>query len=234
MTLHLEPGTITALVGATGAGKSTVAMAAARLSRPVRGTVRLDATDIAVVAALGEHVSLVPQASFVFGSTVRDNITLGEPFDDERVWEALRSASIDDVVKDLGGEEADGLDAVLEERGMNLSGGQRQRIAIARALVRNPRVLVLDDATSAVDPRVEQDILRALRRDGDGPTVLIIAYRLASILLADRVIHVDSGRVIDSGTHGELLTRDAGYREIVTAYEADTRRREDEEAGWVG
>jgi ABC-type multidrug transport system fused ATPase/permease subunit len=234
VTLHLEPGTVTALVGTTGSGKSTIAMAAARLSRPARGTVRLDGTDIAVVAALGEHVALVPQASFVFGSTVRDNVTLGEAYDDEAVWEALRSASIDHLVKDLGGDAADGLDAVLEERGMNLSGGQRQRIAIARALVRDPRVLVLDDATSAVDPRVEQDILRALRRDGDGPTVLIIAYRLASILLADRVIHVHDGSVIDAGTHGELLARDAGYRDIVTAYEADTKRRADEEAGWVG
>ncbi len=234
VTLHLEPGTVTALVGPTGSGKSTVAMAAARLSRPVRGTVRLDGTDIATVASLGEHVSLVPQASFVFGSTVRDNITLGEPFDDEQVWEALRSASIDHIIATLGGDETQGLDAVLEERGMNLSGGQRQRIAIARALVRNPRVLVLDDATSAVDPRVEQDILRALRREGDGPTVLIIAYRLASILLADRVIHLDDGSVVDAGSHAELLDRDAGYREIVTAYEVDTKRRADEEAGWVG
>lgn len=234
VTLHLEPGTTTALVGATGSGKSTVAMAAARLSRPVRGSVTLDGVDIATVAALGEHVALVPQASFVFGSTVRDNVTLGEPFTDDEVWEALRTASIHEVVEQLGEGETIGLDAVLEERGMNLSGGQRQRIAIARALVRNPRVLVLDDATSAVDPRIEQQILRALRMAGSGPTVLIIAYRLASILLADRVIHVDSGRVVDAGTHAELLDRDAGYRELVTAYEVDTKRRADEEAGWIG
>jgi ABC-type multidrug transport system fused ATPase/permease subunit len=234
VTLRLEPGTTTALVGATGSGKSTVAMAAARLSRPVRGTVTLDGTDIATVAALGEHVALVPQASFVFGSTVRDNVTLGDAFSDEDVWGALRTAAIHEVVEALGEGEASGLDAVLEEQGMNLSGGQRQRIAIARALVRRPRVLVLDDATSAVDPRIEQRILRALRTAEGGPTVLIIAYRLASILLADRVIHVDSGRVVDAGTHAELLDRDAGYRELVTAYEADTKRREDEEAGWIG
>jgi ABC-type multidrug transport system fused ATPase/permease subunit len=234
VTLRLEPGTVTALVGATGSGKSTVAMAATRLSRPVRGTVRLDGTDIASVAALGEHVALVPQASFVFGSTVRDNVTLGEPFSDAAVWEALRAASVHQVIEALGEGDAIGLDAVLEERGMNLSGGQRQRIAIARALVRRPRVLVLDDATSAVDPRIEQGILGELRRSEGGPTVLIIAYRLASILLADRIIHVDSGRVVDAGTHEELLGRDDGYRELVTAYEVDTQRRADEESGWFG
>lgn len=232
VSLRLEPGTVTALVGATGSGKSTVAMAAARLSRPVRGTVRLDGVDIATVAALSDHVALVPQASFVFGSTVRDNVTLGGPFTDADVWEALRAASVDHVVEGLGAGDARGLDAVLEERGMNLSGGQRQRIAIARALVRSPRILVLDDATSAVDPRMEQEILRALRGPGGGPTVLIIAYRLASILLADRVIHVDSGGVVDAGTHAELLDRDAGYRDLVTAYAVDTKRRADEDSGW--
>ena len=114
---------------------------------------------------------------------------------------------------------------------MNLSGGQRQRIAIARALVREPRVLVLDDATSAVDPGVEQEILAALRADGGGPTVLLIAYRLASIMLADRIIHIDNGRVIDAGTHSELVARDAGYRELVTAYEQDSKRRLEESKG---
>lgn len=227
VSLELEPGTVTALVGATGAGKSTVALAAARLSRAVTGEIRLDDTDIATVEALGQHVALVPQQSFVFAGTVRENVTLGDDYSDEQVWTALRRAAVDHVVEGLhkGGT---GLDALLDERGMNLSGGQRQRVAIARALVREPRVLVLDDATSAVDPAVEQEILASLRADGDGPTVLLIAYRLASILLADRVVHVDGGRVVDAGTHEELMARDAGYRELVTAYEADSRRREAE------
>ncbi len=226
VSLNLEPGTVTALVGATGAGKSTVALAAARLSRAVTGEVHLDNADIGTVANLEEHVALVPQASFVFAGTVRDNVTLGEDFEDETVWTALKRSAVDGVIKGLhkGGE---GLDAMLDERGMNLSGGQRQRVAIARALVREPRVLVLDDATSAVDPGVEQEILAALRADGQGPTVLLIAYRVASIMLADRVVHVDSGRVVDSGTHEELMTRDPGYRALVTAYEMDSLQRAD-------
>jgi len=154
-------------------------------------------------------------------------VTLGDDYSDEAVWLALKRAAIDDVVAGLH-QHGNALDATLEERGMNLSGGQRQRIAIARALVRTPRVLVLDDATSAVDPGVEQEILAALRADGAGPTVLLIAYRLASIMLADRIIHVDDGQVVDAGSHAELLARDAGYKELVTAYEQDTKRRLDE------
>jgi len=232
VSLELHPGTVTALVGATGAGKTTVALAAARLSRAVGGEILIDHTNIQVVEALGTHVALVPQTAFVFAGTVRDNVTLGEDYSDDAVWIALRRAAIDDLVRGLH-HRGDALDATLEERGMNLSGGQRQRIAIARALVREPRVLVLDDATSAVDPGVEQEILAALRADGKGPTVLLIAYRLASIVLADRVIHVDGGTVVDAGTHQELVERDPGYRELVTAYEVDTQRRLDE-AGEVG
>ncbi len=233
VTLELAPGTVTALVGATGAGKTTVALAAARLSRAMSGEVLLDDTNIEVIEALGSHVALVPQTSFVFAGSVRENVTLGEDFDDDEVWTALRRAAVDDVIKGLHHQGA-GLDSMLDERGMNLSGGQRQRVAIARALVRQPRVLVLDDATSAVDPGVEQEILAALRADGSGPTVLLIAYRLASIMLADRIIHVDDGRVIDAGTHAELLHRDPGYKELVTAYEEDSRRRREETAGYVG
>lgn len=234
LSLHLVPGTVTALVGATGSGKSTVALATARLAHPMTGHVTLDGIDLAHVASLGQHVSLVPQASFVFADTVRENVTLGDAHSDDDVWRALRRANVADVVEGLGVDGASGLDALLHEGGMNLSGGQRQRIALARALVRNPRVLVLDDATSAVDPQVEQLILRGLKADAGGPTVLLVAYRLASILLADRVIHVDRGRVIDAGTHAEVLGRDVGYRELVHAYEEDSRRRAEEEARWIG
>ena len=123
-----------------------------------------------------------------------------------------------------------GLDAPLGERGSSLSGGQRQRLALARALVRSPRLLVLDDATSAVDPRVEQQILTGLRAaPGDlrafAPTVVMVAYRMSSVLLADEVVHLDGGRVVDRGTHDELLVRDPGYRDLATAYERESERR---------
>ncbi|PKQ26049.1 MAG: ABC transporter permease [Actinobacteria bacterium HGW-Actinobacteria-4] len=230
VSLELEPGTITALVGPTGAGKSTLALAATRLARPTVGKVTLDGTDLADVEELGKHVALVPQTAFVFAGTVRDNVTLGENYSDDLVWDALKRAQVLDVVEELSQGDLKGLDAVLAERGMNLSGGQRQRVALARALVREPRVLVLDDATSAVDPRVERDILTGLSASGRGPTVLLVAYRLASITLADRVIHIDQGRVVDAGTHAELIARDPGYRSLVFAYEEDSKRQAQEEA----
>ena len=229
--IELEPGRTVALVGSTGSGKSTLAGLLARLRDPVEGSVLIDGIDVRELRAddLAAQVAHVAQHTFVFEDTVRANITLCDAGDpdapaDEAVWEALATAHLDRVVRALDG----GLDAPLGERGANLSGGQRQRLAIARALVRRPRLLVLDDATSAVDPRVEREILTGLRAawgSATGPTVLLVAYRMSSVVLADTVVHIDGGRVVDSGPHADLMRRDPGYRELATAYQREAERR---------
>ena len=225
LSLTVEPGRTVALVGATASGKSTLSTLLFRLMDPDRGRVLLDGTDLRELPAgvLAEHAALVPQATFLFDDTVRGNVTLGLDVDDADVWAALRVAQADGFVAAL----PDGLDTQLGERGTTLSGGQRQRLSLARALVRRPRLLVMDDATSAVDPEVESRILAALNSGlGSGSdaraeraTVVVVAYRKATIGLADEVVFLDGGRVADRGTHEELLGRNPAYADLVNAYE---------------
>jgi ATP-binding cassette, subfamily B, bacterial len=220
LTFRVEPGRTVAVVGATASGKSTLTSLLVRLVDPRAGTVRVDGTDLRDLGAgeLARHVALVPQQAFLFDDTVRGNVTLGADVSDDRVWDALRTAQADGFVAAL----PEGLDSRLGERGTTLSGGQRQRLSLARALVRQPRLLIMDDATSAVDPEVEARILAALRGAGaEGSTVLVVAYRKATIALADEVVYLRDGRVVDQGSHTELLARNPGYAHLVNAYEAE-------------
>jgi ATP-binding cassette subfamily B protein len=217
----VRPGRTVAVVGATASGKSTLTNLLTRLVDPDSGTIRVDGRDVTQLrkGQLSLNVSLVPQTAFMFDDTVRDNVTLGADVSDEEVWAALRTAQADGFVAAL----PDGLDSLLGERGTSLSGGQRQRLSLARALVRKPRLLILDDATSAVDPEVEARILASLRDDVDGSaaSLVVVAYRKATISLADEVVHLDEGRVVGRGTHAELLATSPAYAQLVNAYEVD-------------
>jgi ATP-binding cassette subfamily B protein len=216
VTFDVVPGSTVAVVGPTGSGKSTLAGLLVRLVDPGTGEVLLDGVDLRALreGQVSAQAAFVPQGTFLFDDTVRGNVTLGADVPDEEVWSALRVAAVDDVVRRL----PDGLDTRVGERGATLSGGQRQRIALARAVVRRPRLLVLDDATSAVDPAVEARILDALR-DADPPaTVVVVAYRQATITLADEVVWLEGGRVLARGSHEQLLAEVPGYAALVRAY----------------
>ncbi|MFL6075399.1 MAG: ABC transporter ATP-binding protein, partial [Mycobacteriales bacterium] len=226
---QVRPGRTVAVVGPTGAGKSTLAGLMVRLVDPDSGAVTLDGVDLRELAAgeLPAHIALVPQTTFLFDDTVRGNVTLGADVSDERVWQALRLAQADRFVRAL----PDGLDTKVGERGTTLSGGQRQRLALARALVRRPRLLVLDDATSSVDSRVEAAILRGLREADLASTVVVVAYRQATIALADEIVYLEHGAVVARGSHAELLEAAPGYAELVHAYaEAEEERRRERAA----
>jgi ABC-type multidrug transport system fused ATPase/permease subunit len=224
VAFDVPPGRTVAVVGPTGSGKSTLVTLLVRLIDPQSGAVLLDGADLRELSRGGvsEHAAVVSQATFLFDDTVRGNVTLGADLPDEEVWQALALAQADRFVRAL----PDGLATRIGERGTTLSGGQRQRLALARALVRRPRLLVLDDATSSVDSSIEAAILRGLRSADLAATVVVVAYRRATIALADEVVYVERGRVRGRGTHAELLASTRGYARLVLAYdEAEQERR---------
>ena len=212
--LTIEPGQTVALVGATGSGKSTLARLLPRFYDVRQGAVRIDGHDVrdVTLASLRAAVGVVLDEPFLFSATVRENIAYGRPeatMDEVRA--AARAARADQFIEAL----EHGYDTVVGERGYTLSGGQRQRIAIARTLLVNPPVLVLDDATSAIDVKVESEIHDALRSLLQGRTTLIIAHRLSTIALADRVVLLDGGRVVADGTHQDLLATEPRYAAVL-------------------
>lgn len=215
VTMAVEAGEVVALVGATGAGKSTLCELLPRLLDPDAGTVRLGGVDLrhADPVEVRAAVALVFQETFLFADTVRENVTLGEDVDPADLEAAARVAHADGFV----GRLPEGWETELGERGVTLSGGQRQRLALTRALLRRPRVLVLDDATSAVDPTIEAAILRDLRATL-ACTTLVVAHRLSTIELADRVVYLADGRVVATGRHADLLTAHPAYARLVRAY----------------
>jgi ATP-binding cassette subfamily B protein len=211
--LELEPGKTVALIGHTGSGKTTVASLVPRFYDVTAGAITIDGLDVraAKLTSLRREIGIVAQDPFLFSSTVRENISFGRPdATDEQVQEAARLAQAAEFIDDL----PDGYDTVIGERGITLSGGQRQRIAIARALILDPRILILDDATASVDATTEARIRLGLRAAMRGRTTIIIAHRLSTLALADELVVLDRGRVAARGTHDDLLERSSVYREI--------------------
>jgi ATP-binding cassette subfamily B protein len=220
LSFRVEPGETVAVVGASGSGKSTLALLLPRFYDPQGGSVRVGGYDVADVTrdSLRAAIGLVMEDSFLFSTTVRANIAYGRPdATEQEILAAAQAAQAHEFIVKL----PQGYDTTVGEQGLTLSGGQRQRVALARALVTDPRVLILDDATSAIDPRLEAEIHAALREVMRGRTTLIIAHRRSTLNLADRIVVMDGGRVADSGTHEELTERCPLYRQLITGEDTD-------------
>jgi ATP-binding cassette subfamily B protein len=214
LDLDVPAGRTIALVGATGSGKTSLVALISRLYDPVEGEVLLDGADVRTVGlqSLRSAVAVVSDDPFLFSASVAENIAYARPdASSVEIEEAAKRAQAHDFVLSL----PDGYDTQIGERGLSLSGGQRQRLAIARALLANPRVLILDDATSSVDASTEQSIKLALAEAMAGRTTFVIAHRLSTIALADEIVVLDHGRIVAHGDHEALLEESELYREIV-------------------
>ena len=223
--LDITPGETVALVGRTGCGKTTVARVLLRFYDVTSGRILVDEQDVRDVTqrSLRRTIGLVADDAFLFSDTIRENIAYGRPdATDTDITAAAVAAGADAFIREL----PDGYDTLVGERGYTLSGGQRQRISIARTLLANPRVLVLDDATSSVDVKVEQEIHGALRTLLEGRTTLIIAHRLSTISLADRVVLMERGRIAAQGTHADLMRDEPRYRAVLAQIEDERARLE--------
>jgi subfamily B ATP-binding cassette protein MsbA len=217
-----EPGSIVALVGHSGGGKTTISKLIPRFYDPDQGSIRIDDYDLrdVTVYSLRQHIAMVFQEPFLFNGSVRDNITYSNPeAPEDMIIDAAKAANAHDFIMALPEQ----YNTQLGERGIKLSGGQRQRVAIARALLKNPRILILDEATSSVDSETEQLIQQALDRLLEGRTSIVIAHRLSTISHADIILVIEKGRIVEAGTHPQLLAINGVYTRLYNAqYEPHT------------
>ncbi len=221
----IPAGTRTAIVGETGSGKTTLGYLAARLYDAQRGRVTIDGADVRDVSfrSLSASVGVVSQETYLFHATVRENLRFASPeASDAEVEAAARAARIHDLIASL----PEGYDTMVGERGYRFSGGEKQRIAIARTILRNPPVLVLDEATSALDTQTEHAVQEALDELARGRTTIAIAHRISTVQDADQIVVLDAGRVVERGTHSELLARGGRYAELVAGDEGGARELE--------
>ncbi|WP_018248157.1 ABC transporter ATP-binding protein [Orenia marismortui] len=213
INLGVEPGQMVALVGASGAGKSTLVNMIPRFYDPNEGIITLDGIDIRDIKldSLRQQIGIVPQETLLFGGTIKENILYGKlDASDEEIIQAAKTANAHDFILKF----PDGYDSSIGERGAGLSGGQKQRIAIARAVLKNPQILILDEATSALDTESEALVQEALDRLMKNRTTFVIAHRLSTILDADKIVVMEKGKIVESGTHEELLTKDGVYKKL--------------------
>jgi ATP-binding cassette subfamily B protein len=225
VNLVVEPGQTVAVLGATGSGKSSLVNLVPRFYDVTAGQVLIDGIDVRRIRQddLLANIGVVPQDSLLFSGTVRDNIRFGMPdADDDAVVAAARAAQAHDFIQGL----PQGYDTAVEPRGTNFSGGQKQRLAIARALLPQPRILILDDSTSSVDVETETRIQSALQAKPLRRTTFIVAQRISTVLSADRIVVLDQGRVVAQGTHRELMESSPLYREIYESQLGDANHEE--------
>ena len=212
INLEIQPGTSLGVIGRTGSGKTTLAQLIPRMIDPTDGRLTIHNTPISQLntSQLRQNIGYVPQEVFLFSDSIRNNITFGAEADDNSIIESARTADVHDNIVSFPQQ----YETLLGERGINLSGGQKQRISIARAIIKNPQILLFDDCLSAVDTHTEDRIIKKLKNLMKGKTSIIIAHRISTVKEADQIIYLDQGKILERGTHTELLALNGSYASL--------------------